>query len=223
MVLNNLISTTSGEKASKKRRKGKRKTGGYPMHRVMLRQKAREVRHALKVMQDYGKRPNLFLSINLDPLEGETTAERKKRLGREVSKMGTIFTRQHQEFHCVTVFEYPRNGNLHCHLAVHVPRQVKPFLKKWILGKGLWDENDQSPKQGYEFHACPYKPHHLSYMLKEGQWPCDPAEWKPTENDMFRRRSGNAFRGKRVHMPKATRLLLSKPAKTIPVEMIEVA
>lgn len=223
MVMINHISAPSGEKASKKRRKSKRKTGGYPMHRVMLRQKAREVRHAVKVMQDSGVKPNLFLSINLEPIEGETITERKKRLGREVSKIGTIFTRQDHEFHCVTVYEYPANGNLHCHLAVHVPRQVKPFLKQWVTGKGVWDETDQGPKQGYEVHACPYKAHRLSYMLKESQWPCDPAEWKPTENDMFRRRSGNAFRGKRVHMPKATRLLLSKPAKPIPVEMKQAA
>ena len=59
-----------------KRKKGRRKQGGYPKRSVLLRGEIRNIRNTLKLLRDKGVGPNNLISISLSEIVGETDADR---------------------------------------------------------------------------------------------------------------------------------------------------
>ena len=59
-----------------KRKKCRRKQGGYPKRSVLLRGEIRNIRNTLKLLRDKGVGPNNLISISLSEIVGETDAAR---------------------------------------------------------------------------------------------------------------------------------------------------
>ena len=189
-------------KHNRRRIKPKR-TGGYPKRKVLLLAEVKDIKNTLKAMRDHGFAPNLLITINPPVLEGESTAKRKQRIGRIISTLGTILKRQKLAHYGLSIYEQPKNGELHAHHAIYVPPDAIQSIKKWIEKKGIWDDANTSKRYNESIHCCPYiKGIHDSYLTKEAQYPCPPDQWRSSKLNRFRPRGGNAFRGKRIHKTK---------------------
>ena len=199
-------------KHNRRRIKPKR-TGGYPKRKVLLLAEVKDIKNTLKAMRDHGFAPNLLITINPPVLEGESTAKRKQRIGRIISTLGTILKRQKLAHYGLSIYEQPKNGELHAHHAIYVPPDAIQSIKKWIEKKGIWDDANTGKRYNETIHCCPYiKGIHDSYLTKEAQYPCPPDQWRSSKLNRFRPRCGNAFRGKRIHKTKGLINLINNQA-----------
>ena len=112
-----------------KRKKCRRKQGGYPKRSVLLRGEIRNIRNTLKLLRDKGVGPNNLISISLSEIVGETDAARKRRITEKINYIGTICRRHGVPWVGITVYEKPKGGLLHAHHAVYLKAKILPFIK----------------------------------------------------------------------------------------------
>jgi len=201
----------SGDKQRQTTRRKRKKKGGYPKRSVLLTEEVRQVRNMLKLLRDNGVGPNVLISVNLPVIDGETDADRKHRIGKRLDYVRVILKRKNCPWFGFTIYEYPKDGTLHAHHSVYVPKHVLPYVQNWIAGVGTWDTTPTGERHGYSVHGCTYnRLRHDSYLVKESQLPCPPSEWKKSALNRFRPRSGRPLRGKRIHTSADLRKLLKQ-------------
>ena len=202
----------SGDKPRQTTRRKHKKKGGYPTRSVLLPKEVRQIRNMLKLLRDHGVGPNVLISVNLPVIDGETDAHRKHRIGKRIAYVRRILERKDCQWFGFTIYEYPKDGTLHAHHSVYVPKHVLPLVQKWIAGVGIWDNTPTGERHGYDVHGCPYdRFRHDSYLVKEAQLPCPPSEWKKSALNRFRPRAGRPLRGKRLQITADVWNILKRP------------
>ncbi len=92
---------------------------------------------------------NYLVSINPAPVEGESLADRRKRIGRYPERIRAGLKRRGQDDIAVTAWQWPVGGLLHAHMLVHVAPENDDYMPGWVRGEEVHIRKACSSDIGY--------------------------------------------------------------------------
>lgn len=175
-------------KSGKKRRK---KTGGW---RTLTGMTIAQAGLALDIFHAAGRAQaplNYLVSINLAPIDGESLADRRKRIGRYPERIRAGLKRRGQDDLAVTAWQWPVGGLLHAHMLVHVAPENDDYMPGWVRGD--------------EVHIRAACPSDIGYIIRE-RLPGKPS-WEA--KGTLPRKAGTPFKGQRLSASRDAKKLVS--------------
>jgi PAS domain-containing protein len=132
------------------------------------------------------------VAINPPAIDGEATDKRKRRLCRLISRFCQEFKRRRQAWIAITIWEYPADGRLHCHVLTWIDPDHRDVLNR------LCDDADiRAEKWGRD----------IGYFTKERQ-PLGPPDYERRQK--WSRTTGQPLRGKRLSLTHGLKAIITK-------------
>lgn len=195
----------SGRGARRKRGQGKKKRGGWSAYKGMTLKQRKDIRRFHGLAWHEGYRLNVFVSINLPVVAGESDAARKRRHTTAFTRLGEALTRIGHDHIAVTVYEKPVGGRLHGHQLLHVRPEAVAVVARIMANLGgefAPGRSYRAGDRGLPAFATWADSAAVPYITKE-RLPAHPDYEQPG------RRTGERFRGQRVSFTKFAKALLA--------------